>query len=164
MSVYEEEQRELKDSLEKIDDMAQVLENTPRYRGDDFTQQVLEDRREHQRESLRSAKVEPYFGRLDFKEWDQEKEKALYIGKVGVHDEESGEPLVVDWRAPVSSLFYSFSGSEDDVYYDSPEGIVEGEILLKRNLVVRSRELQRVVDSYTEGQENVGVMSFYYIN
>lgn len=156
MSVYEEEQSQLKKSLEKIDDMARVLENVPRYRGDDFTQQVLEDRREHQRESLRSATVEPYFGRLDFKEWDLEKEKALYIGKVGVHDEESGEPLVVDWRAPVSSMFYSFNGSEEDVYYDSPEGIVEGEILLKRNLVVRSRELQRVVDSYTEGQEDVG--------
>ncbi|GAF20308.1 UvrD/Rep helicase family protein [Bacillus sp. JCM 19046] len=156
MSNVKEELARLERTLNQVDDLADTLEQTPRYRGEDFTQQVLEDRRELQREVLKSATVEPYFGRLDFKEWEQNNGKALYIGKVGVHDEVTGDPLIVDWRAPVSSLFYSFSGSEDDVYYVSPEGVVEGEIQLKRNIVIRSRTLQRVVDSYVEGQEASG--------
>lgn len=156
VSNVKEESNRLQKTLKQVDELTNTLEQTPRYRGEDFTQQVLEDRRELQREALKSAKVEPYFGRLDFKEWEQKESKPLYIGKVGVHDDVTGNPLVVDWRAPVSSLFYSFSGSEDDVYYVSPEGVVEGEIQLKRNIVIRSRSLQRVVDSYVEGQETSG--------
>lgn len=155
MSIFEAEEAQLQATLARLDELGDKLEQVPRYRGSDFTEQVLEDRREHLRTALHSARQEPYFGRLDFCEWDQET-KALYIGKVGVHDEDSGDPFVIDWRAPVASLFYSFTGSEEDVFYQSPEGIVEGEILLKRNIVIRNRRLQRVVDSYAKGQEMSG--------
>lgn len=156
MTREHEEERVLHHALTKIDSMYERLSKVPIYRGDDFTQQVLEGQRHSLRESLKSAKVEPYFARLDFLDFEDPTKKVLYIGKVGIHDEEEDEPLVIDWRAPVASLFYSFNGSEDDVYYDSPEGIVEGEIKLKRNVVIRSRELKRVVDSYVEGQDGSG--------
>ncbi|MBG9782576.1 HelD family protein [Shouchella lehensis] len=156
MNQHDYEVAVLKMSLEKIDRMLAYVQNIPIYRGDDFTQQVLEERREAMRQSLRIAKQEPYFARLDFLEFDRDEKKSLYIGKVGVHDDEEEQPLVIDWRAPVASLFYSFNGSEEDVYYESPDGIVEGEIQLKRNVVIRARELRRVVDSYVEGQESSG--------
>ena len=63
--------------------------------------------------------------------------------------------LVVDWRAPVASLFYAFTGGEEEVYYISPDGIIEGNIELKRNIVIRDRELQRVVDTYVEGSDDL---------
>ncbi|MED4130275.1 HelD family protein [Shouchella miscanthi] len=156
MNQHDYETAVLKASLKKIDRMFTHVQQIPIYRGDDFTQQVLEDRREAKRQSLRIANEEPYFARLDFLDFENEDKKALYIGKVGVHDDEEDHPLVIDWRAPVASLFYSFNGSEEDVYYESPDGIVEGEIQLKRNVVIRGRELKRVVDSYVEGQESSG--------
>jgi DNA helicase-2/ATP-dependent DNA helicase PcrA len=74
-----------------------------------------------------------------------------YIGKVGVMDEESNRPIVLDWRAPLSSLFYSFSDG-DNASYEAPEGVVEGELHLKRNTVIRNQQLIRVVDSYVKGE------------
>ncbi len=100
-----------------------------------------------------SLKKEPYFARLDFKDEESEEVKATYIGKAGVFDENTGDVLITDWRAPIASLFYGFSGSEDDVYYQSPDGVVEGEIYLKRNIVTYEQELQRVVDRYIRGEQ-----------
>ncbi|MEK4563496.1 UvrD-helicase domain-containing protein [Alkalihalobacillus sp. FSL R5-0424] len=149
---YQEEQIALREKLTKIKSYQEQLEALPRYRGDDFNEQVLEDSRERQRQVIKKATEEPYFGRLDFEEYGKSEATPLYIGKAGVHDDQSGEVLVVDWRAPVSSLFYAFSGSEDDVYYEAPEGIIDGTIELKRNIMIREQELMRVVDSYKQGE------------
>src|SRR5690606_6998243 len=73
----------------------------------------------------------------------------------GVFDEENGNVLITDWRAPIASLFYGFSGSEGDVYYQSPDGVVEGEIYLKRNIVTYEQELERVVDRYIRGKQEL---------
>ena len=32
----------------------------------------------------------------------------VYIGKISVIDSETNSPIVIDWRAPFSSLFYDF--------------------------------------------------------
>ena len=149
---FQEEYQVLQQKLRQIHSYGETLEAMPRYRGDDFNEQVLEDSRERQRQIIKKASQEPYFGRLDFKEYSQEESTPLYIGKAGVHDEKTGDVLVVDWRAPVSSLFYAFSGSEEDVYYVAPEGVVDGTIGLKRNIMIREQELQRVVDSYKQGE------------
>ena len=37
----------------------------------------------------------------------------IYIGKVGVSDKDTMKPIVIDWRAPVASMFYSFTGGEE---------------------------------------------------
>ncbi|MBN8210679.1 UvrD-helicase domain-containing protein [Bacillus sp. NTK071] len=130
------------------------LATYPRYSGDNVTEQVLESIREESRTSLAIAAKEPYFARMDFQEEDKEV-RSYYIGKVGVAHEESQDSLVVDWRAPVASMFYAFTGGEDDVYYISPDGMIEGNIELKRNIVIRNQELQRVVDTYVEGSEDL---------
>ncbi|WP_185970902.1 HelD family protein [Alkalicoccobacillus porphyridii] len=151
-SNYNEEKHVLTQKQKHIQSSLKTLEAIPRYHGDDFNEQVLEDSRERQRESLKKAQHEPYFGRLDFQAYEDTEAKPLYIGKTGIYDEDTGDPLILDWRAPASSLFYAFSGSEDDVYYEAPEGIIDGEIELKRNIVIRDRALYRVVDSYKKGE------------
>lgn len=87
----------------------------------------------------------------------------LYIGKVGLKDGGTEDVLVVDWRAPISSLFYSFSGASDEATYTSPDGIVEGTVFLKRNISIRNRALERVVDSYVRGSDNLGVTDEYLL-
>jgi DNA helicase II / ATP-dependent DNA helicase PcrA len=156
-SAYHEELQRLEQTAAEIDRQLQILDNTPRYYGDDLTEQALENVRESRRRSLDIAQHEPYFGRLDFQEEGQPEAMPLYIGKVGVEEEEGGQLLVIDWRAPVASMFYSFTGGEEQARYDSPEGLIEGLVYLKRNLVIRQQILQRVVDSYVKGGDNLAV-------
>lgn len=148
-SAYQEEQHKLSLAMEEIDRRLERLRNTPVYTGHDFTEQVLESAREEKRQALAKSAQEPYFGRLDFDERGRGQRKPLYIGKVGVEREEtSAYPLVIDWRAPIASLFYSFTGSEETASYEAPEGTVDGLVYLKRNVVIRKRILERVADTY----------------
>ncbi|EFM12487.1 UvrD/Rep helicase family protein [Paenibacillus curdlanolyticus YK9] len=152
-SAQQEEEQRLARSLEEID--RQLRGIGPRYFGDDYTEQLLDRQREERQQRLEIAAKEPYFGRIDYQADTEAASKPLYIGKAGVGGDESGDPLVIDWRAPIASLFYSFSGGEAPVTYESPDGEMTGEIHLKRNLLVRQRELVRVVDSYVRGVEQV---------
>ncbi len=107
--------------------------------------------------SLELAERETYFGRLDFQEKGADKIEKLYIGKAGVQDKATDQPMVIDWRAPVASLFYSTTvGGEDEVTYDAPEGAQSGYIHLKRNLGIKQGILQRIVDSKVKGAPEEG--------
>ncbi|MCQ4086278.1 UvrD-helicase domain-containing protein [Saccharibacillus sp. JS10] len=157
-SAYREEQTKLSTVLEEIGTQLERLRAIPVYTGHDFTEQVLEAGREERRQRLMKSEPEPYFGRMDFEEAGKNKPSALYIGKAGLDNLEPGSlPIVVDWRAPVASLFYSFTGGEEKVEYEAPEGIIGGEVHLKRNIMVRKSELERVVDTYVRGSEEPAV-------
>ncbi|GGE32267.1 DNA helicase [Pullulanibacillus camelliae] len=160
MDEHIKEERRLFDVLRQIAEQSQKLETTERYVGDDITEQVLEEMREKNRQHLKTAEKEPYFARLDFQEDLSPEIERLYIGKVGIADS-SGEPLIIDWRAPISSLFYSFTGGDEPAYYESPEGLIEGTVHLKRNIVIRQQQLQRIVDAYVKGKADLsGVDEF----
>ncbi|WP_010276981.1 HelD family protein [Paenibacillus senegalensis] len=155
-SAYQEELNHLKLTVERLQTQLQELEAIPIYHGYDLAEQSLEAMRQARRERLSKSLIEPYFGRLDF-EASGEQRQALYLGKHGAENEETGELLVIDWRAPVASLFYSFTGGEETAVYDSPDGEVSGTVYLKRNLVIRQQELQRVVDTYVKGSDQLPV-------
>jgi DNA helicase-2/ATP-dependent DNA helicase PcrA len=152
--VYEKEK--LKNTLAKMERIQATLLKIPRYYGNDMVEQILDDQRQVQLKNIQLAQNEPYFGRLDFEEEDKPI-TPLYIGKAGVQDENTNDLIVIDWRAPVSSMFYSFTGSDDSISYQSPDGEIIGKIHLKRNIAIRNQVLQRVVDSYVRGDENMGV-------
>ncbi|PQZ57741.1 DNA helicase UvrD [Bacillus sp. MYb209] len=154
-NIFEEELQKMKDTLSTMDDQLEQLEKIPVYYGEDFKEQILESMRESNRQSLRIGVQEPYFGRLDFQEDGKEVVMPIYIGKVGVSDKDTMKPIVIDWRAPVASMFYSFTGGDELAFYHSPDGLVEGDVYLKRNISIRKRELERVVDTYVKGNEDV---------
>ncbi|MDF2880858.1 MAG: ATPase [Clostridiaceae bacterium] len=91
------------------------------------------------------AKSNPYFARIDFREYRRE-EETFYIGKFGLGDIENGDEKVIDWRAPIADLYYS--GTFGDCYYKAPKGVVSGELNLKRKFLVRNSKL---VDAFDEG-------------
>ncbi|WP_068779821.1 HelD family protein [Paenibacillus sp. GM2] len=160
-SAYQEEERKLERALASIDEQLQQLRSIPVYVGDDFTEQALEASREGQRQKLMQSAQEPYFGRLDFEETGREF-MPLYIGKAGVSDAVGKQPMVIDWRAPVASLFYSFTGGES-ASYEAPEGVIEGKVSLKRNIVIRQRKLERVVDTFNENADTPGVSDEFLV-
>lgn len=161
-TIQQEEQERLSAAMQDIE--AQLRAIGPRYTGNDFTEQMLDLQREERKKRLEVARREPYFGRIDFQELPQDAKSAaagdpkpLYIGKAGVAKNGGNELLVIDWRAPAASMFYSFTGGDDPAGYDSPDGEVSGYVHLKRNFMIRNGEIVRLVDSYVRGQEEGAV-------
>jgi DNA helicase-2/ATP-dependent DNA helicase PcrA len=158
LDAFEYEKGKLTNVLNEISLLKKRLERVPRYYGKDIVEQALDDQRQNQLKNLAIAQEEPYFGRLDFQEKGTDQIIPLYIGKVGVELEETNKPLVIDWRAPISSMFYSFTGDSSAASYSSPDGVIEGDVHLKRNIAIRNQTLLRVVDSYVRGRtDHVGV-------
>ena len=80
----------------------------------------------------------PYFARIDFKRENENIAEKIYIGKVGTVDEENNI-ITVDWRAPISSIYYDSNIGK--TLYIAPEGICKGELLLKRQYNIENQKL-----------------------
>ncbi|MGG7078874.1 HelD family protein [Clostridium sardiniense] len=97
-------------------------------------------------------KESPYFGKIDFIEEDSTPEE-IYIGRFGLTKEGTYEPVIVDWRAPISSLFYK--GSLGKSSYESPAGDIEADILKRRQLIVKNSKLKGVFDSAVDVKDDI---------
>ena len=51
------------------------------------------------------ARKKPYFGRIDFRDKKLKKDEVYYIGRSVIADNPA-EPEVIDWRAPIASVYY----------------------------------------------------------
>lgn len=71
----------------------------------------------------------PYFARIDFRENGTPTAEKIYIGISTLLDE-AGRPLIYDWRAPVSSMFYDYELGPAE--YRCEAGVISGEISRKR--------------------------------
>jgi DNA helicase II / ATP-dependent DNA helicase PcrA len=89
------------------------------------------------------AVPQPYFARIDFREYRKEKE-SYYIGKFGLGDSFTGDEIVIDWRAPIADLYYS--GTQGEAYYRAPVGVINGDLSLKRKFLIKNDELSDVFD------------------
>lgn len=93
---------------------------------------------------IEKLKESPYFGRMDFIEEGYDKEEKIYIGTSTLFDK-GGDILIYDWRAPVSSMFYDYDISEAS--YKCPEGLIRGEITLKRQFKISKDQLLYMFDT-----------------
>lgn len=94
-------------------------------------------------QDLKKIKDKPYFARIDFTAKGEKTEK-LYIGKLSILDSENQQPIIIDWRAPISNLYYD--GRIGNSSYESPGGKIEGEISLKRQYFIENKELLKYSD------------------
>ena len=88
--------------------------------------------------NLEKSLLTPYFARIDFKADDEISSERIYIGKTNVFDENSNI-AVADWRAPISSIYYD--GKIGRTQYECPEGIIKGELSLKRQYAIENAKL-----------------------
>lgn len=112
--------------------------------------QVLSEReKSHQHASAELGKMKrlmqsPYFARIDFAE-NGELAEAIYLGIASLLEEGDETFLVYDWRAPISNLYYdSVPGPAS---YMTPSGTIEGTMSLKRQFVIRGREIKLMFDT-----------------
>lgn len=83
--------------------------------GDRYTAETLGRMlKSYAKELAEEPEGAPYFGRLRFSgtpDAGEHRDQEYYIGRRRI-TEEQGPPLVIDWRAPVSALFYRASASD----------------------------------------------------
>lgn len=105
--------------------------------------QFQESRRDLLR--LQKARKKPYFGRIDFKDPRQAQEESYYIGRVGIAKTLS-EPAVIDWRAPVASVYYENKSGRCS-YTVKNEGTYQVDLKLKRSYEIENDRLVDFFDS-----------------
>jgi len=101
---------------------------------------------------LTQLKSSPYFGRIDFSEEDNGINK-MCIGRFGVTPENTFEPLIVDWRAPIASLFYA--GALGEAFYDAPKEKIMVNILAKRQYIIKKEKLMGMFDSALDIKDEI---------
>src|SRR5690348_8898682 len=88
-----------------------------------------------------------FFGRLDFNATDEEHANQRYhVGRRHVTDE-AGEPMVLDWRAPISRTFYQASARD-------PQGVA-----VRRRFGFVRGELTSFEDEHLDRGEELGTAS-----
>lgn len=93
---------------------------------------------------MKRLKQSPYFGRIDFAE-DGESEESIYLGIASLLEEGDESFLVYDWRAPISNLYYD--SVPGPATYETPSGTISGTMSLKRQFVIRGREIKLMFDT-----------------
>lgn len=95
-------------------------------------------------ERYRRMLMNPFFARVDFIEEGADELEKIVIGLYSLEDE-TGNLLVHDWRAPVCSLYYD--SMPGDVSYESPSGRIVGKMTLKRQYRMENGQLKYYVDT-----------------
>ncbi len=94
--------------------------------------------------NLEEAARKPYFARVDFQEDGAARAEPIYIGKMVLIREEDMKPVIIDWRAPISSLYYE--ERLGDAHYPAPRGDIVGQMSLKRQYTIENAELKNLFD------------------
>ena len=110
---------------------------------------------ENQKRMSRMKKMldSPFFGSVEFVYDGEEEAEVFYIG-IGNFARERGQvPLIYDWRAPISSLFYDYDKGR--AAYEAPAGLLEGEILSKWQYKIRGGKMVYEFESDTKIDDDI---------
>ena len=91
------------------------------------------------RRRFRKMMDSPFFGRVDFCYEGDDEPEIFYIGIANLAEENGGLPLIYDWRAPVSGLFYDFD--KGPASYQAPLGEIHGDIAAKWQYKIRGGKI-----------------------
>ena len=106
--------------------------------------QRSQESKELKRRFLRMLKS-PYFGRVDFCFEGDDCPETFYIGLGNFSEGPGKTPLIYDWRAPVSGLFYDFD--KGPAFFEAPDGEMKGEITSKWQYKIRNGKMVYAFES-----------------
>lgn len=138
-----DERLELKSDANLADNAVMQQELTQRFW---HTEELKKTVHEYER-----LKARPYFGRLDFafgREARREDAELFYIGLKALFDTDECRDYVIDWRAPLSSLFYE--QEPGPAAYPGPNGTIEGTIYGKKQILISDGKVRMVQESSKE--------------
>ena len=95
----------------------------------------------------------PFFGRVDFTFEGEEESECFYIGIANFAERAGMTPLIYDWRAPVSGLFYDYD--KGPASYEAPAGVITGEINSKWQYKIRGGKMIYAFESDTKIDDEI---------
>lgn len=101
--------------------------------------------------SLEANSDKPYFARINFENENGINDNC-YIGKIGISNYDN-EVIIVDWRAPISSLYYDSSIGKAS--YKVNDEIITGNLKLKRQYDIENRQLKSFNDVDTVSNDEL---------
>lgn len=155
--TFLEEEKKLKITVDKIIEEEENIQNTlskttMQFDMENLAKGLVLQMYVNKLDSMKKLKNTPYFARMDFQENNKNKE-TFYIGKLSVLDSKTLEPIVVDWRAPISNLYYE--GKIGKANYNVLNEKIEGEIFLKRQYIIEKGRLKKYVDINVTGNDEL---------
>lgn len=128
------------------------------YEDYDNQQALLEQVNANARQAKRERRLKrmldsPYFGRVDFKYEGEDAAEKFYIGIGNFAEKNGAVPLIYDWRAPVSGLFYDYD--KGPASYLAPSGMIEGEICARRQYKIKNGTLIYAFESDTKIDDEI---------
>lgn len=94
---------------------------------------------------MERSRKKPYFGRIDFTDSTLLKKECYYIGKAAI-TKDAAELVVIDWRAPIASVYYE-SSLGACTYSVKGEGAFEIDLSRKRTYEIEHDKLKDFYDS-----------------
>lgn len=161
------EQQHLDNTIQKIEDYTYLLsEENDRKEEQMRTQGVMPgDRNTYQnnqsyQQLMQSAKKEPYFGSFETLS-EKEGHEKWYIGKHGIYDQDQNL-IVVDWRMPITSVFYNFiSGRPRQQYQvtlsNGETDTHEMDVLSKKEYSINNQKIKKIDQQVAEIDSKLNV-------
>ena len=87
----------------------------------------------------------PYFAAITFRYDGEDEEETYYIGIGNFSPSKAETPLVCDWRAPISGLFYDYDIGKAS--FKAPVGEISGDLTRKFQYKIKNGKLRYVIDS-----------------
>lgn len=141
-----QESNHLSNDFDKVPEMVQYLSEVDRQ--SDNYEKIIKRIKKYTR-ILNS----PYFGRFDFKEDGFGEGEKIYVGLYNLINNETSSILVYDWRSHISSIFYQCEIGKGS--YKSPEGIISGDVIMKRQYKIENSQLKYFFDISTRINDDI---------
>ncbi len=99
---------------------------------------------------------QPYFGKIEFSRKSGKTKKrdripsgkiTTYIGKFAYFDPDTKTPLITDWRAPITNLYYGNSGPKKDISFETPVTEQKGDLTQKRQFEINEGRFTSIYES-----------------
>ena len=110
-------------------------------------------RNELEIQRLKKMEQSPYFGSMDFEEGAAGEKDTIYIGISSLTDNDACEVYVVDWRAPIASMFYNFDLGP--AWYEVHDSREEVNVTGKRQYKIKDGQLLSVYDTNSSMYDDI---------
>ncbi len=157
-TLFEQDLRAARSRAQALKEQVAELERISRgrYDSDLYNKKLLLSGVRARLTALPRALKKSYFARLDYRENGAERPETVYIGKLGLRH--GKREAVVDWRAPIASIYYS--GQLGPVSFQITPTVgelqtVDGELLLKRQFIIEEGRLEHIFDRETATQDDL---------
>lgn len=94
---------------------------------------------------IRKIESNPYFGKIILKFDADQMDSTYYIGKKSVNNDTDNELSIIDWRAPISNVYYS--GKLGRMSFQGPKETFGIDLKLKRTIKIRDSVLESIYDA-----------------